>query len=219
MKDEDEASRAAVSAPAVAREQSVSEPPRASAPPSRSRGKGVAIAVAALAAAGLWFARGNHPEGEAGVQASRPEPAKVEAAPAAAPEPVVAAQPAPSPEPPASAPSPVGVESPSAGAPIEAASAPSASSEAPAPSAASSDGKIVVIVNVRPPQARIFYRGKEAGKAPLRVELEPGKRRSFEVGYPGFMTRKIVVDGSKPEILVGLRPASPYATGASSASP
>jgi hypothetical protein len=71
----------------------------------------------------------------------------------------------------------------------------------------------VVIVNVRPPQARIFYRGKEAGKAPLRVELEPGQRRSFEVGYPGFMTRKIVVDGSKPELLVGLRASSPYATG------
>jgi hypothetical protein len=106
------------------------------------------------------------------------------------------------------------VELSSAGAPIEAAPTPSAVAEVPTPaaSAESSSGKIVVIVNVRPPQARIYYHGKEAGKAPLRVELEPGKRRSFEVGYPGFMTRKIVVDGSKPEILVGLRPASPYAS-------
>ena len=98
---------------------------------------------------------------------------------------------------------------------VEPAAATQPGAPAPSASAESSPGKIVVIVNVRPPQARIFYRGKEAGKSPLRVELEPGQRRSFEVGYPGFMTRKIVVDGSKPELLVGLRAASPYATGSS----
>jgi hypothetical protein len=183
---------------------------RVSSPPVRSRGKAAVLAVAALAAAGLWFSRaGKHESEEPGAQASRPDPAKIETAPAAAP------MPPPAPEPVASAPSPPsGVELPSAGAPIEAAPTPSAVAEAPTPaaSAESSSGKIVVIVNVRPPQARIYYHGKEAGKAPLRVELEPGKRRSFEVGYPGFMTRKIVVDGSKPEILVGLRPASPYAS-------
>jgi hypothetical protein len=77
----------------------------------------------------------------------------------------------------------------------------------------------VVIINVRPANARIYHRGKEAGRAPLRVELDPGKRRSFEVGSPGYMTRRIIVDGSKPEVLVGLRPSSPYATGTAPSAP
>lgn len=198
-------------------------PPR----PPASRGKVVALGLLGAAAlAGLWFARGgDRSRQEPGVQALRPEATHVEAAqvgPANA-EPAKAepaqAQPAklepaqePKPaEPATGAASPSGVELTG-----EQAAAPaSANAEAPAPSgsATSSPGKIVVIVNVRPPQARIFYRGKEAGKAPLRVELDPGQRRSFEVGYPGFMTRKIVVDGSKPELLVGLRASSPYATG------
>jgi hypothetical protein len=171
--------------------------------------------LAAAALAGLWFARGgDRSRQEPGVQALRPEaahiePAKAEAAKAEAaklePAQELKAEPVAS-----AGASPSGVEL----AGTQAAAAGSVNVEAPAPadSAASSPGKIVVIVNVRPPQARIFYRGKEAGKAPLRVELEPGQRRSFEVGYPGFMTRKIVVDGSKPELLVGLRASSPYAT-------
>jgi hypothetical protein len=173
------------------------------------------VAIAAIAAVGLWFARGGSPgTAEPFAQALRPEATKVELAPEPAPALAVV------PEPTVGATSPVGVEAPSAGAPIEAAPEPGPSAQAaPIAGADPSSGKIVVIVNVRPPQARIYYRGKEVGKAPLRVELEPGKRRSFEVGYPGFMTRKIVVDGSKPELLVGLRPASPYAMGAAPTPP
>jgi hypothetical protein len=142
---------------------------------------------------------------EASQERGAAEVAAPEAPPAAA-EALQAAPPAIQ-EPASSVASDVGVNSQPAAAPPDGAPA----SAATTPSSTSS-GKTVVIVNVRPPQARIYYRGKEAGRAPLRVELEPGQRRSFEVGYPGFMTRKIMVDGSKPEILVGLRAASPYAT-------
>lgn len=74
--------------------------------------------------------------------------------------------------------------------------------DAPAPSG----GNVSVVIRVRPPQARIFYRGKEVGKAPVTVEIEPGKRRAYEVSLPGFMTRRVVVDGSATELSVGLRP-------------
>jgi hypothetical protein len=44
----------------------------------------------------------------------------------------------------------------------------------------------------------------------VRIELAPEeKRRSFEVGAPGWRTRKLVVDGTKPEIFIGLKPEAP----------
>jgi hypothetical protein len=67
----------------------------------------------------------------------------------------------------------------------------------------------VVTVHLMPPDARLFYKGKSVGKTPVRVELAPGeKKRSFEVGRPGFVTRRLVVDGSQPEMWIGLRPES-----------
>ncbi|HWA71776.1 MAG TPA: hypothetical protein VG937_05570 [Polyangiaceae bacterium] len=186
-----------------------------------SRGKVMVGLLVAAALAGLWFVRGgSRPSEQPGVQALRPEATHVESAK------VEPAQAEPAKLEPAqgeaaqvgAATGPAAIEpAPSAASRggVEPAAATQPGAPAPSASAESSPGKIVVIVNVRPPQARIFYRGKEAGKSPLRVELEPGQRRSFEVGYPGFMTRKIVVDGSKPELLVGLRAASPYATGSS----
>ena len=39
-------------------------------------------------------------------------------------------------------------------------------------------GKISVTVKVRPEGARIYHRGKEPGKLPLVVELEPGEKRT-----------------------------------------
>lgn len=83
---------------------------------------------------------------------------------------------------------------------------PKAEAEAAAPPPAGSAGNISVLIRVKPPQARIFYRGKEVGKAPVTVEIEPGKRRAYEVSLPGYMTRKVVVDGSETELSVGLRP-------------
>ena len=64
-----------------------------------------------------------------------------------------------------------------------------------------------VVVTLNPPDARLFYKGKSVGKSPIRIELKPGeKKRSFEVGRPGYVTRRLVVDGSEAEISIGLRP-------------
>ena len=99
------------------------------------------------------------------------------------------------------APEPAAVASAAAAeaAPID--SAPAAAS-AQAPLA----GVRAVILKSRPPKAVFFRFGKRAGTAPFVVELQPGERRSYEVWLPGHTTRKVVIDGSKPEVTLGLRP-------------
>jgi hypothetical protein len=128
-----------------------------------------------------------------------PQPAKAEPAKAEPAKPEPAPQPAKA--------EPAKPEPPSSVEPADVAAVPpkAAGEVASAPPAASA-GNISVLIRVKPPQARIFYRGKEVGKAPVTVEIEPGKRRAYEVSLPGYMTRKVVVDGSETELSVGLRP-------------
>jgi hypothetical protein len=75
-----------------------------------------------------------------------------------------------------------------------------------------SEELIVVTVTTIPPDARFYYKGKPVGRSPFRVELKPGQRRSFEIGRPGFYARKVVVDGTKREMKVAMRPAAPTST-------
>lgn len=69
-----------------------------------------------------------------------------------------------------------------------------------------SEGLITVLVKTVPPNARFFHKGKPVGRAPLTVELKPGERRFFEIGYPGYHARKVVVDGKQKEMTVAMRP-------------
>ncbi len=157
----------------------------------RRSGRGLWIAAAAaLVAGGLWF----------GLRPSAHE--------ASAPEPVAQTKPELATTPNAAQPTPSPAEPPAQPAPAE--PPPTATVTAPAPeaSAAASGEKKVVIVNARPATARFFYKGKKVGVSPLRVELSPGEKRSFEVGHPNFITRKVIVDGSEPEVTVGLYPKS-----------
>jgi hypothetical protein len=85
------------------------------------------------------------------------------------------------------------------------ASAPADDKAAPA----ASGDMIVVTVTAVPPDARFFYKGKAVSGSPMRVELKPGEKRSFEIGRPGYRTRKVVVDGSQTEMSVGMRPEAP----------
>jgi hypothetical protein len=88
-------------------------------------------------------------------------------------------------------------------APAEPATTGNAASDAPAPTA---EGTRVVTVTMMPPDARLFWKGKSLGKSPVRIELPPGEKRRFEVGRPGYVTRRLVVDGSQSEVSIGLRP-------------
>jgi hypothetical protein len=66
-----------------------------------------------------------------------------------------------------------------------------------------------------PPGARMFWRGKEVGTTPFTLELQPGEKHSYELGLPGYVTRKVVIDGSKSEVSIGMKPEVRATTGAS----
>jgi hypothetical protein len=82
------------------------------------------------------------------------------------------------------------------------------SAAAPPPSASVAGASETTRINVDsvPPGARLFWRGKEVGTTPFTLEIPAGARRSYELGKPGFVTRRVVVDGSKSEISIGLKP-------------
>jgi hypothetical protein len=93
--------------------------------------------------------------------------------------------------------------------PAPAASAAAAEGVAPAASA----GVIRINVDSDPPRARMFWKGKEVGTTPFVLELQPGERHAYELGLPGYTTRKVVIDGSKTDISIGLRPDPAAASG------
>ena len=90
-------------------------------------------------------------------------------------------------------------------APSAAAPQPSAAAAASAAPAASA-GAIRINVDSDPPGARLFWKGKEVGTTPFVLEFQPGERHAYELGLPGYTTRKVVIDGSKTDIRIGLRP-------------
>ena len=63
-------------------------------------------------------------------------------------------------------------------------------------------------IDSEPPGARMYWRGKEVGTTPFVLEIPSGQRRSYELGRQGFTTRKVVIDGSKSDIVIGLKPES-----------
>ena len=65
-----------------------------------------------------------------------------------------------------------------------------------------------------PPGARLFWKGKSVGTTPFTLEYQPGEKHSYEMGMPGFVTRKVVIDGKKPEVSIGLKPEPGSAGGA-----
>jgi hypothetical protein len=90
--------------------------------------------------------------------------------------------------------------------PPAASSTPKSNDPAPA-------GVVRINVDSDPPGARMFWKGKEVGTTPFVLELAPGERHAYELGMPGYITRKVVIDGSKTEISIGLRPDLPVPTG------
>jgi hypothetical protein len=160
------------------------------------------IAAAGLAGAGVWLMRTPAPAESPGEPAAAETPSEPRAE-ATAP----ANEPAHTPPPPASVPA-------TADAVPEGAASAAGSAQPPVPSAqpapsASAEAMRVVVVKAKPPQAKFYRKGKEVSGSPMTVELPPGEKRAYEVGLPGYVTRRLVVDGSKSEISVGLRPETP----------
>jgi hypothetical protein len=196
-----------------------SAPLRVSVPPpdtgnSLSRWLMVSLVIAAVIMGGRWYLQSRGPKTTAEV--AERTPAAVAAATDApratplAPSAVAAPQPTEtttaataSAEPSAAAPATAATDAP---APVASAAEPSAAPAEPSASTASPEGTRVVVVKISPPGARLFRKGKAVGTSPVTIELAPGEKRSFEVGMPGWVTRRLVVDGTKPEILIGLKP-------------
>jgi hypothetical protein len=81
---------------------------------------------------------------------------------------------------------------------------PSAAPPSAAPPEPTGEDTVRVAINIRPEGARVFYRGKEVGRTPFTLELLRGERRVFEVGYPGYATRRLVIDGADKEVSFNL---------------
>ncbi len=184
----------------------VSVPPEGSS--SSSRLLMVALVIAALIMGARWYYKSIEASAPPAAPPVAEAPARLpDTTPAEAAKPPATEQAEPAPAPSAAA----SVAAVAADAPAPE-PAPSASA-APAASAAleagstTADGKRVVIVKLSPSHARLYRKGKPVGSSPVTLELAPGEKRSFEVGAPGWVTRRLVVDGSKPEIFIGLKPS------------
>lgn len=89
----------------------------------------------------------------------------------------------------------------------------SAGSSAPAPSAAEAmegasgepahaGNTVPVLVRASVSGARFYRHGKQVGMNSVIVDLAPGEKRAFEVDLPGYVSRKVIVDGSSSEVVV-----------------
>jgi hypothetical protein len=100
--------------------------------------------------------------------------------------------------------------------PLQAKPAEAAPAVAASAAGAAAPGELKRIrVDSDPPGARMFWRGKEVGTTPFTLELQPGEKHSYELGLTGYVTRKVVIDGTKSEISIGMKPEPGVPAGAS----
>jgi hypothetical protein len=92
-------------------------------------------------------------------------------------------------------------------APSASAETPETGSSAPSTTEAPAPEGVKVVLKSVPPGAVFYHHGKSVGVNEATVSVPEGKRLAFEVVLPGYGTRKVIVDGKKPKVLVGLRPA------------
>lgn len=110
---------------------------------------------------------------------------------------------------PARASAPPGRERPLAPSPVEAPTAATVASAAASGAAADEASTLRVVLRTKPDGARIFLDGRRVGNSPLTVDLPRGKVRRYSVWLEGYVMRAVVVDGSEPELLLGLVPEAP----------
>jgi hypothetical protein len=79
-----------------------------------------------------------------------------------------------------------------------------AAAEAPSATKASSNGIRTVKLEVMPADSKVFVRGLMRKGPPFLFEIKPGSRVIVEVVRPGYVARRVVLDGSKLDFAVGL---------------
>ena len=80
----------------------------------------------------------------------------------------------------------------------------SPASSAPVVVETESTDRVDVLVKSRPTGAKVYRRAKEIGHTPLTIQIGRGEHRIFEVGWTHAGSKRISVDGEKPEITVNL---------------
>jgi hypothetical protein len=73
-------------------------------------------------------------------------------------------------------------------------------------STAPPDDMVSVRILVRPEGSRLCLSGKTIGRSPFTLQLPRGEKRVYEAVFPGYVPRRIVIDGTKKVIDVGLKP-------------
>jgi hypothetical protein len=61
-----------------------------------------------------------------------------------------------------------------------------------------------VLVKTRPEKVKVLRRGKEIGRTPLTIQIGRGEHRIFELVAPGIGTKRLTLDGEKPEVFVNM---------------
>jgi hypothetical protein len=126
------------------------------------------------------------------------------AAPSASAVPAAALNPLPNPSGQAEALRPVEAAS-KLGAQTEGTESSEASTEKAASAAkASSTGLRTVKLEVMPADSKVFVRGLMRKGPPFLFEIKPGARVIVEVVRPGYVARRVVLDGTKLDFSVGL---------------
>jgi len=99
------------------------------------------------------------------------------------------------------APAPVATPEAPPTTPEAAASAPEASASVTAATAAEgTSDDVKIAIRIRPDGASLYYKGKVVGKTPFILKQPRGEKRSYEVGKPGYSTRRLTITGNERSI-------------------
>jgi hypothetical protein len=59
---------------------------------------------------------------------------------------------------------------------------------------------VKIPVNIKPDGALLLYKGKVVGRTPFILKQPRGEKRTYEVGKPGYATRRVYVTGTERTI-------------------
>lgn len=80
------------------------------------------------------------------------------------------------------------------------ANATAAAQPAASESAAPEDEDVKIAINIKPDGSVLLYKGRVVGRTPFILKQPRGKKRSYEVGKPGYATRRVYLTGTEKSI-------------------
>ncbi len=62
------------------------------------------------------------------------------------------------------------------------------------------DEEAKIMISVKPDGSVLVYKGKVVGRTPFILKQPRGEKRTYEIGKPGYATRRIVINGTERSI-------------------